>query len=119
MSKYTYDVRFKNKTHQLLTHLISLYFPDKDTQIEVDSMYYGNGTSRINNRIPITKRSGSGEEGVGIGNLLEDEADLGDLDESVPGAVGKTQSLLSSLMVDTSKTRTPMDLIQVWQNLLY
>lgn len=52
----------------------------------------------------MTKNGENGDEGVGIGNLLEDEADLGDLDDS-------KSKILSSLIVET-KSRTPMDLIQ-------
>jgi hypothetical protein len=84
----------------------------KDAPLEVDSMYYSGGSSRIGSVLP--KRTVNGDEEVDIGNFLEEN---GVLDESVNGngtnTKSKTQSLLSSLMVE-GKGRTPMDLIQVF-----
>lgn len=71
--------------------------------MEVDPLYYQNGPSRVNPRIPMTKHQGEGEDdGVHIGDLLEDPV--------IDGPEG-SQSILASLISDKS-LRTPMDLIQ-------
>jgi hypothetical protein len=66
-------------------------------------MYYNNGPSRINPRIPLKRSDSNVDDDVDIGDLLEDEK-----------SSEEQKSLISSLIVDTSKTRTPMDLIQVF-----
>ncbi len=105
-----------NSAHSF-SYLCFLSFFLKDSHLEVDSLYYPGGSSRSNPRLSSAQLGGERESGVDIGSLLEDgPGGLGvTLDDSVSTGpvknVPTSKSILSSFI--DSKSRTPLDLIQV------